>query len=310
LVSGAALGQAPERLSFEVASIKPAPPLSQIAEQIESGKLHLGTSIEGARVDIGFASLAELIIQAYKIKPHQLTAPDWIKQERFDILAKLPDGSSRDQVPEMLQSLLVDRFKLAIHRDSKEQSVYALVVGKNGLKMKESPPEPDTPAADANGPTPPPAATPDGQVSIRQEGGGAMISGGPNGNVRMTMGENGSMRMEMSKVSMRRLADVLTPFMDRPVIDMTELKGNYQVTLELPMQELMNMARAMAPGLAGAGAPGFGPGAGAGPATDASDPSGTSMFQAVQRLGLKLESRKAPVESIVVDRVEKTPTEN
>jgi uncharacterized protein (TIGR03435 family) len=102
--------------------------------------------------------------------------------------------------------------------------------------------------------------------------------------------------------------------MDRPVVDMTELKGNYQVALELPMQELINLARAMAPELAGVGAPaGLGPGAGAGPgaaAPIASDPSGTSMFQAVQALGLKLEPRKAPVESMVVDHLEKAPTDN
>src|SRR5215471_2487187 len=242
-LAGAALAQTPGGPAFEVASIKPAPPISQLAQQIQSGKLHVGMSIDGARVDFGFVSLADLIAQAYKIKPYQLTGPDWMRHERFDVLAKLPEGASKDQVPEMLQALLAERFRLAIHRDSKEQPVYALVVGKNGLKMKESPPEADAPVApppanppvSAGGPPPPPppgggrgvfaVGTPDGPVSVKPEGRGAVISGGPNGNVRMSLGENGNMRMEMSRMSLPRLADMLTPFMDRPVVDMTELKG-------------------------------------------------------------------------------------
>jgi uncharacterized protein (TIGR03435 family) len=142
-----------------------------------------------------------------------------------------------------------------------------------------------------------------------------VITGGPEGTMRVSTGENGNMRMDMSRMSMARLADMLTTFVDRPVVDMTELKGAYQVALELPMQELVNMARAMAPELAGPGGPiGRGPNPGGGaPGTGASvapDPSGGSIFQAVQQLGLRLEPRKAPVETIVVDRLEKTPTDN
>jgi uncharacterized protein (TIGR03435 family) len=308
--------------AFEVASIRPAPPITELAAQIQSGKAHVGISIDGARADFGFVSLADLIVQAYRIKPYQLTGPDWMKQQRFDVTAKIPDGVSKDQVPEMLQALLADRFKLAVKRETKELPVYALVVGKNGLKMKESPPEetaataPDAPTAVAPGGRGAFAlGTPDGPVTMRQEGRGMVITGGPNGTMRVSAGENGNMRMEMSRMSMARLADLLTPFVDRPVVDMTELKGAYQVALELPMQELVNMARAMAPELAGPGGPigrGPNPAAGAaGPgAPEVSDPSGTSMFQAVQQLGLRLEPRKAPVETVVVDHLEKSPTEN
>jgi uncharacterized protein (TIGR03435 family) len=328
-LGGALLAQTPEP-AFEVASIRPAPPITELAAQIRSGKAHVGMSIDGARADFGFVSLADLIVQAYRIKPYQLTGPDWMKQQRFDVTAKIPDGASKDQVPEMLQSLLADRFKLAVRRETKELPVYALVVGKNGLKMKESPPEEaaaassDAPGSVARSSETPPApggragfalGTPDGPVTVRQEGRGMVITGGPEGTMRVSAGENGNMRMEMSRMSMPRLADLLTPFVDRPVVDMTELKGAYQVALELPMQELVNMARAMAPELTGPGGPiGRGPnpaGAADGPGTPvASDPSGTSMFQAVQQLGLRLEPRKAPVETIVVDRLEKTPTEN
>jgi uncharacterized protein (TIGR03435 family) len=154
--------------------------------------------------------------------------------------------------------------------------------------------------------------TPNGQMSVTANGRGAVIKGGPNGTMKMSMGENGVMRMEMSKTSMSALADMLAPFVDRPVIDMTDLKGNYQVALELPMEDLMRLARARVPELAGvpgAGGP-AGPGGGAPAAPTASDPSGTSIFQANQQLGLRLEPRKAPIETIVVDHLEKTPTEN
>jgi uncharacterized protein (TIGR03435 family) len=330
----AAFGQAPAAApAFEVASVKPAPPITSLVSQIQSGKMHVGMSIDGARVDIGFMSLADLIPLAYKVKPYQVTGPDWMRQERFDIMAKIPDGVSKDQVPEMMQALLADRFKLAIHREKKDLSVYALVVAKGGPKLKDSPPD-DTPAAESTtpgvAPPPPPPpppggpgapgprtiaiGSPDGQMKITQSGRGAVITGGPNGNMKMTMGENGVMQMEMSKVKMSALVDMLAQFVDRPVVDETELTGSYQVALELPMEDLMRMARARAPELAGLGAPGAGFGvtagaAGAG-APVASDPSGTSIFQAVQKLGLKLEPRKAPLETIVVDHLEKSPTEN
>lgn len=338
LASLSLLGQAH---SFEVASIKPAPPITALAAQIQAGKMHVGMSVDGARVDIGFMSLGDLLPLAFRVKPYQVTGPDWMRQERWDILGKIPDGGSKDQVPEMLLALLTERFKLAVHRDTKDLPVYALVVGKNGLKMKESSPDDDAPATDATAPNgallppppppppggaPPPGGpgagrgpmvigTPNGQMSVTANGRGAVIKGGPNGTMKMSMGENGVMRMEMSKTSMSALADMLAPFVDRPVIDMTDLKGNYQVALEMPMEDLMRMARARVPEMAGAASVPFargpeGPAPGAASTPTASDPSGTSIFQTIQQLGLRLEPRKAPIETIVVDHLEKTPTDN
>jgi uncharacterized protein (TIGR03435 family) len=323
-LAAAALAQAPQ-LQFEVATIKPAPPVTAVAAQFKAGTIHAGMNIDGARVDIGFMSLADLITAAYKIKPFQITGPDWIKQERFDILAKMPDGATTEQVPEMLQSLLAERFKLAIHRENKDQNVYALVVGKNGPKMKESAPEePAAPATGAPEAAPGPGGrgpisigTPDGRMTIQPNGRGAVITGGRvgMGSMRMNVSPNGGMRMEMSQMTMPTLADMLVRFMDRPVVDMTELKGKYDVALDLPMEELLNMARAMAPAAGIPGGPGGGGVAGPGGPTGlagvaASDPSGSSMFKAVQDLGLKLDPRKAPLETIVIDHIEKTPTEN
>src|ERR1035441_9283141 len=142
LAAGTALGQTP---AFEVASVKPAAPLDR--SQMLSGQMHVGMKVDAARVDIGSMSLAELIRVAYRVKAYQVSGPDWMASERFDVLAKLPEGASSGQVPEMLQALLAERFKLSVHRESKEHAVYALVVGKNGPKLKESAPDADAPAA-------------------------------------------------------------------------------------------------------------------------------------------------------------------
>src|SRR6516162_806925 len=80
-------------------------------------------TVEGGRVDIRFMTLRKLIVTAYRIKPHQLSGPDWMERQRFDITAKMPEGASRDQVPEMLQVLLADRFQLSIHHENKDTPV-------------------------------------------------------------------------------------------------------------------------------------------------------------------------------------------
>jgi len=226
--------------------------------------------------------------------------------ERFDVLAKLPEGASRDQVPEMLQALLAERFKLTVHRESKEHAVYALVVGKNGAKLKESSPDADAPAGGGA-----PIATDDVNPQVRVSGRGentqVSISGGQIGTAHMSVGPDGTMHLEAAKMTMAALADTLSRLVDRPVVDLTELKGSYQVALDLSMEDLRNAARnfgVMAPGLGG------GRGAARPPADAASDPGGVSIFAAVQQLGLKLEPRKAPLDLIVIDHLEKAPTEN
>jgi len=131
--------------------------------------------------------------------------------------------------------------------------------------------------------------------------------------MRMTLGENGAIRMEIDKVKMSEFADMLTQYVDRPVTDMTELTGAYQVSLDLSRDEILNIARHVMPDLplpsTGGSLGGAAPATGLA-ATAASDPSGGAIFQAVQQLGLKLDSRKAPVDMLIIDSIEKTPTEN
>ena len=98
--------------AFEVASIKPVdmPGPAQAA----SGKIHVGMKIDAARVDIGLFSLTDLICKAYDVKKFQVSGPDWLGTQRFDVIAKMPEGATKDQVPQMLQNLLAERFKLEI----------------------------------------------------------------------------------------------------------------------------------------------------------------------------------------------------
>ena len=104
---------------------------------------------------------------------------------------------------------------------------------------------------------------------------------------------------------MAALADRLTQFMDRPVIDATELKGHYQVTLNVPLEAMAGLAFAQKlAAFAGLGS--FGTAGGVG----APDTAGAGIVQAVRALGLDLQSRKASLDTIVVDRVEKAPTTN
>jgi uncharacterized protein (TIGR03435 family) len=292
-------------VAFEVASIKPSAPLD--ARQVLMGQQRVGMKVDAARIDLANLSLADLIRIAYRVKRYQLAGPDWMTRERFDVVAKLPEGASPDRAPEMLQQLLAERFELAVHRETKEHAVYALVVGKNGPKLVEAPadaPFPDgsaTPAAGGHTP---------GLLQLSPDTSSLMISGELTGPVRLSPGAGGAIQLQALKASMPALADMLSRILGQPVVDMTGLKGAYQLTLELSRQDMHAMVQAagvMPPG------PGMGGGEMHGPGSDApggAPGSDVSVFQNIQQMGLKLESRKAPMEVIVIDRLEKAPKEN
>jgi uncharacterized protein (TIGR03435 family) len=294
--TAAAFAQSP--VAFEVASVKKAEPLSVNAAM--SGKMNLGMTIDNAMVNIKSMSISELMRVAYKVKAYQVSGPDWLNAERFTITAKMPAGATRDQVPGMIQALLADRFKLEFHRTTTEQSVYALVVMKSGLKLQES--APDEPAqAASGGPAAPLAAAPtDGsaqdRVKVSSETGGMVSTATPNGTTKMVPRENG-MRVEATRMNAAGMVDMLGRFVERPVIDMTDLKGRYDFSLDVGLEDILALGRA-----AGMMIPIQAP--------PSSAPGTSAVFTAIQQYGLKLEPRKAPIEMLVIDRVEKTPTEN
>ncbi len=319
LAWAAALAVAQTKPAFEVASIRPAElDMAKLAAQVQSGGMpRIGPRVDGARAEYILMALRDLIAIAYKVKPYQITGPGWMGTQRFDIVAKVPDGASRDDIPRMLQSLLEERFKLALHRESKEGPVLALVVGKGGPKMEESaeapkPINPDTPLA----PGERAMDGPDGpiRVTANPKMGSATVNMGEKGTIRYAMDQaTRSMKLEASQVTMSGFVDLLNSLSQatgggRQVKDMTGLTGYYKVAISFSLEDLMSIARAQ--GMAIPNRPAETPGA-ALPGNAAADPGGTStLVQAVQSMGLKLESRKATVEQLVIDHVEKTPTEN
>jgi uncharacterized protein (TIGR03435 family) len=278
VASLAAPGQpAPARPEFEVASIRPSPAPAP-------GQVNVGIHIDGAQVNCSFLSLKDYIRMAYRLKHQQISGPDWIASARFDIAAKLPTSAARDQVPDMLQALLEDRFQLKLHRDTKDLSVYGLVVTKGGTGMKESPASGDAPYDSIN-------------VTASGGRGGATLN--LPGGASFSIANN---RFEARKLTMPGFADTLERFLDRPVVDMTQLIGKYDFTLEFTPEDFraLMIRSAVANGVA------VPPEA----LQLMSGASGDSLFTALQTLGLKLSPRKTPVEVLVIDAVERVPSAN
>jgi uncharacterized protein (TIGR03435 family) len=226
---------------------------------------------------------------AYKVKDYQISGPDWAAGERFDIAATLPAGAKEDQVPDMLKALLAERFQMKFHRDKKDFPVYALVAGKGGLKAKESAPEADK--GDEEGPK--------GAVNVSGSGG----RGGVNINLGkgsyFTMADN---KFVVRKLTMASFAEMLARFEDRPVVDMTGVAGSYDFELTFT-QEDFNAMMIRSAITAGVNLP---PEA----LKALQYSSGDSLLGALEKVGLKLETRKAPLEVLVIDHVLRVPTEN
>ena len=275
--SALAFGQT--RPEFEVASIKPA---DKQIEQVGAG-LH----IDGAQVGLTDLSIKDIVGMAYQVKPTQISGPDWISSQRYNIAAKIPDGGTQNQVREMIQSLLADRFQMKMHREKRDFQVYAIGVGKNGLKMTPLPPDPDS---DNSRPAPITAGG-IGNASgvVMSLGNGSTLSLGPTS-------------FEAKKLSMAQLADLLSRFMDRTVVDSTGHNEQYDFSLELTPEDrtVLLIRSAINAGITlppkAMRALDFG--------------SNASLTTSLEKLGLTFQSGKAPLDVIVIDSVQKTPTEN
>ncbi len=282
LASAPLFGQTSDRPEFEVASIKPSNLLDG------QNRVNIGVHIDGAQFHCNSFSLKDYIRIAYKVKDYQVIGPDWIGSERFDISAKIPAGVPRDKVDEMLQTLLEQRFGLKMHRDHKEFPVYALVVTKPG-KLKETPPESEADMAQA-------AKAP---VEVQANGGPRGVDINLGNGSSFTFADN---KFVATKIDMPRAADTLSRFLDRPVVDITGLKGMYDFKLDLTPEDYraMLIRSAISAGVAL-------PPEALKLLDNATD---DSLHTALAAVGLKLEPRKAPLEVLVVDHAEKNPTAN
>jgi len=288
-VCGAAMAQSGTGLSFEVASIKPAAPQ-------EMGRIRIGMSVDEGMLRYTNVSLRDVIRTAYKVKEFQIEGPDWLGGERFDIQAKFPAGATEEQVPEMLQALLSERFKLVLHRDTKEHAIYALVAAKDGAKLKPAEvqvrpaSEPDDQKAPGGG---------SGRMGTSDVAKAAGPGGsGPRGTMMMMMDPTG-MHLKAAAATLPGLAEALSRFTERPVVDATGIKGQYDFDLVFSPETMRGM-RAMTGPMAHPGAE----------SSDAASDQAPSVVDSVQKYGLKMESRKGPLEMLTIDHIEKTPTEN
>ena len=116
------------RLEFEVASVKPAPPPSGNMIRIGMGG-GPGTPDPG-RLNYEFVNLRMVLGEAYGVKSYQISGSSLLDTERFNMTAKVPPGTTKEQFRVMLQNLLADRFGLKLHREKKDLQAYSLVVGK------------------------------------------------------------------------------------------------------------------------------------------------------------------------------------
>lgn len=293
LVAGALIGQ-PADVSFEVASIKPS------AAQDQTKGVFFGPPRGGpgtsdpTQITWNGATIFAMLTTAYDVKPYQVTGPDWLRMERFDVLVKVPAGATKEQAMVMWQNLLKERFGVAIHKDSKEFQIDELVAAKGGPKLKETDLPADAPEFKPSPGTPIPLKPgPDGTPKLPSAGMIMMIQmNGPNNIVAHMIGR---------AQTAAQIATGLSNELNHPVVDKTGLTGKYDYQVEYKP----DTGRLVLP---------LPPGGGAGPAPAAaaepSDP-GSSIESAIQdQLGLRLVKGRGPLEMIVVDHAERTPTDN
>ena len=280
------LVHAQQGLAFEVASIRPSNPKAGGGGgggKSKDGGGGLFPALEHHRFNYS-DTVFGLIAHAYGVGSCRILAancafisggPDWIKKDRFDIQTKTPDGSpdytfrqfmngETPQLDLMLQALLAERFNLKIHHETKQLPVYALTFVKKSSKLQAASGEmiqlKDGTSVRNRSLLWTPAPLPDGTRSDHL------------------------IRMFVRDRSIQELAETLSNLMDRPVLDRTGLKGNFDITVDYEKNP-----DADNPGL---------------------DISGPAMFTAFQeQLGLKFEATRAPVDVLVIDHAEK-PSEN
>jgi uncharacterized protein (TIGR03435 family) len=295
-----AFGQKAEKLSFDVASIKPSAPQGPGRMMILPKKGGPGTDDPG-RITWNGATLMTILMAAYDVKRYQINGPDWLNTERFDVVVTVPAGATKEQVNVMWQNLLAERWGVALHHDSKVFQLDELVVAKGGAKLKETDLDPSA----TQTPAPPPVPL-NGPPKLDKNGFPQLAA--PGLMMMMTMGPNGpNSRMVARAQTMEQVANLLGNQLNHPVVDKTGLTAKYDFTLEFaPDPSFFKGPAGMMPPPVGPP-----PGGDRPEIPGASDPSGVPLAGALQQqLGLRLQPAKAPLDVLVIDRANKVPSEN
>ncbi|HEX3747982.1 MAG TPA: TIGR03435 family protein [Bryobacteraceae bacterium] len=281
--------------TFEVASVKVAAEMSPMQGGGGAMRTFGCGKPDPALVRCTGASLKTLLMRAYGVEDYQIEGPAWISSERYDVMAKVPEGVPADKVPAMLQALLAERFGAKIHKETRTLAAYEMTLAKGGPKFAETdptklrtPPEPGSAA-----PPPQRRHTP------------PTLNEMPVGAIMFRMSRAGA-RTVRGNITIEQLVTHLTYVLDRPILDHTGLEGTYAIDFTYLGDENDGMGRRL---------PATVPPPVADPGDSRQSPDSdapiATLFQALQQsLGLKLEAKKAPVEMIVVDSANKVPTEN
>jgi len=274
---------------FEVASLRPETDddieIQRQAARSGAGAQAGGLVVSGARFDYTGPTLKALIATAFRIAPRRIAGSDWM-DKAYIIHAVMPEGATKEQIPEMLRALLEERFHLTAHRLATEQKGYALVAGKTGLKLNQ-PREIDRSVC-TNWRN---ADSPGAQSCLdRTNGSDGIVTlsistdseWGPH-SVRTT---KSAAREEFFSATMPQLAQALSthlsnrgPGPDIPVVDRTGISGERDIVLE--------MERSPDPEFAA-----------------------EAYSAALEKIGLRMEKAMAPVEMLIIDHLDKLPAEN
>src|ERR1017187_3625028 len=192
----AAFGQLPsQKPAFEVASVKPAAPVeAQPGRPRKTGGLSSATGAGQPSLVIYSGVIQKAVLsKAYNVPPDQIVGPSWLDNERYDIVAKVPEDAPEGLIPAMLQNLLTERFRMSVHLATKQTQGYALVVGKSGPKLTKA--KDDAPSA-------------------------------------RSMGFTSSGHLTWQAATLADFAKSLSTFLGRPVDDMTGIQGKFDITLD------------------------------------------------------------------------------
>lgn len=273
----------PGQARFEVASVKPIREPDRVNGGMRGGP---GTA-DPTRID--YRTFLELLIEkAYDVRPYEVAGPDWLNTERYSLQATLPLGTSPEQLRTMLQTLLAERFGLQLHHETRIQPVYELSVAKGGPKL--------TLAGEAvtGGPD-----NPRMSLDIKRDADGCpiFVPGVTASGTHISGGVACGTYRKETMASLAHDVAVTLDIMDgvfrggkTRVLDKTNLTGEYDFKLKYA----------------------FNPPSG-GPTSEASTPSGDSpsLPEALEKqLGLHLMKTKSPVDVMVIDHVERVPTQN
>jgi uncharacterized protein (TIGR03435 family) len=297
LIMGTGFGQP---FTFEAASVKAV----NLAAHPTFGNSGGPGSNDPGRIHLCCVGMFSLLVRAYDVELDQIIGPSWIMDNfgpnLYQVDATMARGTTKTQFQRMMQSLLMERFHLQVHHETREFPGYDLEVAKGGPKLKEQKPEPSATVPDA-----PPQRGADGSFLLPP--GPQMLTSLGRGMVRVQVQEKpiGELVTGMGRLFAQSQGLDPSDFASRKarVIDKTGLTGTYNFTLEFACE-----------GCRGLGANSPMAGTSAADSPTATDPGGglATIFVALEKqLGLKLVKTKGiPLDVIVIDRVAKIPAGN